>query len=125
MPRRKLGRQWEDFSLSSGTLSREDVFENITRWFLADPKIRAMVAEYALYNDTQNQAHQEIRDSLVWGDLFDYLNQLAPEGYFFGEHLTAKANFGFWRTLTLEEWASLPVIEDEEVDAWYDQRTGN
>lgn len=94
--------------VSSGTLRTEDLLATFTEkvaelmpdaGVIADCRnILRLIntfAESALMFPELDDLHYEAK-MLVNEDLFELLNELAPEGYYFGAHEGDGALFGFW-----------------------------
>lgn len=98
-------------SVSHGTLQLDDIFGAVERLL---PK--KLVQEYksARYQDfvmsgwnpvhakTFEEYEQEAqvvdlsRNSVMYEIIWDYLNSVAPEGYYFGSHPGDGSDIGFW-----------------------------
>ncbi len=91
----QLGGELKNVSISQATLKTEDVFANIVMMFAEDETVQA-IANMAAEGE-------EDLDYLCWELLFDHLNNLAPEGYYFGAHPGDGADFGFWSLGESEE----------------------
>ncbi|KLU61769.1 hypothetical protein CEB3_c19480 [Peptococcaceae bacterium CEB3] len=81
----KLGPEYRNQSLSCGTMLSDDVFAAIKRFLPA-----ALVDQY------EHELDLEARDSLLNGEIWDYMDDIAPEGCSFSSHPGDGADFGFW-----------------------------
>jgi hypothetical protein len=97
-----LGHQWVNVSVSTATLREEDLipaFEEV----LDEAEVgydRPASVDKLLAGETLTETE---RDEVGWylnEVLFDQLNDIAPEGTYFGSHPGDGADFGFW---TIEE----------------------
>ena len=91
----QLGGELKNVSISSDTLRTEDVFANIVTMFAEDETVQSIMA-------AANEGEEDL-DYLCWELLFDHLNNLAPEGCYFGAHPGDGADFGFWSLGESEE----------------------
>ena len=82
----------KNVTVSSGTLLAEDLIKAFIDYI--PEKHYAYDDLYAEYTNLGNYENEEANYLLE--DLFFVLNQLAPEGYYFGSHPGAEACFGFW-----------------------------
>ncbi len=79
-----LGKEFINVSLSEGTLIEEDIFKSVK---LLLPK--------EIQNDFLNCIDREEK-CYIMENIFDYLNEIAPEGCYFGAHEGNGSDFGFW-----------------------------
>ena len=88
----KLGRHWRNVSVSSGTLRTEDLFHAFIPVLRAAAPKRAdnFAAEWELPGGTE-ESNADIVD-----ELFNALDDIAPEGTYFGTLEGDGAEFGFW-----------------------------
>ena len=92
---------FEEGTVSDGTLRPEDLIP-----VFADEYVRLSgdTGKVKLFHKHVKEYHESTchcwMDNLQWDleVLFDLLNGLAPEGYYFGAHEGDGADFGFWKT---------------------------
>lgn len=90
-------------TVSHGTMRPEDLiptFIEEIRHILTDPDsddLRILGTIDQLEKDTQEPGYFDTESSQFdLDDLFDLLNTLAPEGYYFGSHPGDGSDYGFW-----------------------------
>jgi hypothetical protein len=94
-----LGREFKDFSISSYTLKAEDVFSNIHDT-LHDYIPIDIVRDF---NKAKNHRDEDEMSYILWEKLFNWLQDIAPEGSVFGAHPGDDSNdFGFWDSSLFE-----------------------
>lgn len=94
-------------SVSWCTLKTDDLLSVFVPYLLEHKheKAREINREYRKYltnNGEIKQKYEEQADMLLQETVFDAMNDLAPEGYYFGSHPGNGSDFGFWE------------LEDEE-----------
>lgn len=94
----RLGRVWSGTEVVSGTVRDEDLisaFEMVLMragvGFRRPSAVRGLMAGQT---DLLDSGLEEVDDYIA--DLFDQLNDIAPEGCYFGAHWGDGACFGFW-----------------------------
>lgn len=92
-PDGRLGDLFKYVSLSHGTMIVEDVFDRIISLLP-----RSIRAEF-----NQSRKGSTERSFILWEDAFDYLDSIAPRGYYFGSHPGDGSNYGFWKIEEVEE----------------------
>ena len=106
----KLGLEWAGVSVSEHTMLPNEVGAKIVHVLAAVGSItserekqllsklhRLAVAADRLHGAAQLRARDAL-SYLVWEDLFDQMNSIAPEDYYFGAHEGNGSDYGFWRT---------------------------
>jgi hypothetical protein len=93
-------------SISHGTLRQEDLIPTFTatlKLLAPEPTIREadLIAEAEGWADTpadllDSALHAE-NGGYILNELTDALDNLAPEGFYFGAHEGDGSDFGFWR----------------------------
>ena len=85
---------FEEGTVSDGTLRPEDLVP-----VFADEYVR-LGGNAGKVRSFYKHVKEYHMDNLQWDleELFDLLNGLAPEGYYFGAHEGDGADFGFWKT---------------------------
>lgn len=83
--KKNLGKEWENVSLSSGTMLEDDIFNAIK-----DLLPKKMITEY------ENSKNEFEKSEYLNEDIWLYLNDISPEGFYFGAHLGNGSDFGFW-----------------------------
>jgi hypothetical protein len=135
----KLGLEWAGVSVSEHTMLPNEVGAKIVHVLAAVGSItserekqllsklhRLAVATDRLHGAAQLRARDAL-SYLVWEDLFDQMNSIAPEGYYFGAHEGNGSDYGFWRTQFDAEDNELfgdgerqqPLCDAESDEHWY------
>ena len=94
----------KDISVISGTHRPQDlipVFLDVLRahdtdWYCAH--IASVPPSYALEDDDSEWWDSEECSYFLNETLFDRLNEVAPEGYYFGAHPGDGSDYGFWKS---------------------------
>lgn len=81
----RLGPEWANRSLSHSTFVTEDVFEAVAHLVPAALKARFL------------GANEDERACILFEDVFDHVNRIAPLDCFFGPHPGNASDFGFWQ----------------------------
>jgi len=81
----QLGPEWANVSLSCGTFVTEDIFEAVSHLVISELKARFL------------GANEDERACILFEDIFDHLNRIAPLDCFFGPHIGNASDFGYWR----------------------------
>ena len=107
----RLGDEFRNYIISEGTCRREDVFNAICRFVsnneIGDETVTDLIDEY---NNTEECGSIDLDDREIdlqdiYDDLWDALNNIAPEGCVFGAHEGDGALIGFWDAeYNEEEW---------------------
>lgn len=94
-------------SISHGTMLPNNIWEAIKSEGLDSliPQETAEWMEAALKSEDQEEQDEAL------GQVFDELNALAPEGFYFGSHPGDGSDYGFWQD---PDWDDLEVDKDEE-----------
>lgn len=101
--KRRLGAKWAGVSLSHGTMIAEDVIESLhpplPDRFVKKAQTMALVRDMAARkgNQTLSATYAERLDAYLNEDIWDYLNGVAPKGYYFGAHPGDGSDYGFWK----------------------------
>lgn len=94
---KQLGQEWIG-SVSHGTMREEDLvpaFESVLRQNKVKlPKRPIAVAK--MVNGRRLSEREREQVSYYLEDLFDSLNEIAPEGCYFGANEGDGADYGFW-----------------------------
>lgn len=81
----KLGNEFKNVSLSTDTFITDDLFNNFKS--LLTP---TLIKEY------ESAETEEDKSSVLNEDIMDYLNEISPDGCYFGSHPGNGSDFGFW-----------------------------
>lgn len=88
----KLSDDWKDMSISVGTMDIEKIVHAIESTF---PDVEVAKGVYQICNDFWN-ANKENRPSVFIIDIWAFLNEIAPKGYYFGFYADNDPDLGFW-----------------------------
>lgn len=95
----------KNVSVISGTMRSQDLIPAFldvlrmhdTEWYCAHiTRVWPMPPSYALEDDDDEWWDSEQCSYFLNEELFDRLNDIAPEGYFFGSHPGNGSDYGFW-----------------------------
>lgn len=98
----------EGMTVSTGTLLNYDLLERfgevIKKYRINDALVRDIDEIFETYSEDEiNYPTGEWSDLISWlinEDIFNILNEVAPEGYYFGTLEGNGSCFGFWRVVT-------------------------
>jgi hypothetical protein len=82
---KQLSQEWKNISLSHATLRADDIFR----------AVKFLLPEN-LINDYENAKDQEEKEIILNENIWNYLDQIAPEGCYFGNTEGNGSDFGFW-----------------------------
>jgi len=113
----RLDKRWKDVGVSHGTMREEDLIPSFLSVLEAeagnmDPSMRQRVADirkaadWLLDEQEWDEEDQETATDLTH-ELFDFLDEIAPEGCCFGSHEGDGSDYGFW---------SIPEEEEDEIE---------
>lgn len=97
---KKLDERYVGMEISSATLLTEDLIESFME-FLDATKNETHVNMEELQEELEDCKDEEDKMYFLNETLCDVLNEIAPEGTYFGSHVGDGACFGFWEP---EEW---------------------
>lgn len=89
-----------DQTVIEGTFRPEDllpVFLDVLKNTPECTELNKLIPTYAWEDDDAEYWESDECMLLINEDVFDILNQYAPEGYFFGSHPGNGSDFGFWK----------------------------
>ena len=98
----KLGKEFVGRELSTGTMRLEDLIPAFFRFL---ETVKEVVNDFECLNkvvsalQVDSEGQYEDRDEaelVLYEDLFDTLNDVAPEGCYFGAHVGDGSSYGFW-----------------------------
>jgi hypothetical protein len=87
----QLPDTWKNVSVSSGTQLTDDVFQALDRLNLVPENLKR---DYEAVADCKDKLI--LAELVLWEDIFDYLNTIAPVGCLFGAHPGDGCDYGFW-----------------------------
>lgn len=93
---KQLSSKWAGQSVSHGTLRQQDLVEAFAKVLgeVNEPLADSLIEAFAIGDDdTQDYVLEQ---------LFDSLDEIAPEGTYFGAHPGDGSDFGFWSTSFLD-----------------------
>lgn len=90
-----LSKDWIGTTLSEGTLRPEDLIPKFLNALTEiDPDAAVWFSAHYSWDDEDNEDDEVLSEAL--DKLYDLLNDVAPEGAYFGSHEGDGACFGFW-----------------------------
>ena len=88
----QLGNQYKNYSVSHATMIDSDIVRAIKSEFGGQyPKLDSLIAEFEAAPE-----NSEERSMILNEDIWDFMNDIAPEGTSFGSHPGDGSDFGFW-----------------------------
>ena len=87
---KRLDRSWIGASLSHGTLRLEDLYERFLD-FVDNHNPDAYDPEW-----DNVDVHDEFAAFVLWEEIAPAIEEIAPEGTYFGAHEGDGSDFGFW-----------------------------
>ena len=81
----KLDDSWCNVSVSTGTMHVDDVFNSLVG-FLPQSLIDFYLGEETI------EEKEMVLNEKIW----EFMNEIAPKGYYFGSHPGDGSDFGFW-----------------------------
>jgi len=81
------------FSVSEGTLKEDDIFNAIRGYLNFTSEGQGIIEDF---EKAQEENDKETMSYLLNESAFNYMNEIAPEGYYFGSHPGDGADIGFW-----------------------------
>lgn len=121
MVTKKLDDSWRDQSVSSGTHLQEDLipaFEGVLEQCGVTLERPAAVTKLLEADDELTDAEFEEVNWYLNEDLFNALDEIAPEGCYFGAHPGDGADFGFWSCEDDEDQDSDDEPQEPEEGDW-------
>jgi len=87
-----LDNTWKNTTISWGTMVSEDIVDKILTFAIEidDEKLQELCDEFFEEED------EEIQDYILNEDIWDYMNEIAPEGCYFGGSEGDGCDYGFW-----------------------------
>jgi len=82
-------KQITEGSTSTGSCRTSDIIDGIRYLRGSDKPLSDLIAEYDDTTDEEEQIY-------ILQDIFERLNEMAPEGLEFGSHPNDGADYGFW-----------------------------
>ena len=76
-------------STSTGSCRISDIIDGIRYLQGSDKPLSDLIAEYDKEDDMEEQCY-------IMQDIYERLNEIAPEGLEFGSHPNDGADYGFW-----------------------------
>ena len=105
----KLSKRFINKSISHATLREEDIADNIKRWLIdnsfeidrgvfvkLEDLCKQIIDLVKIAGDTKSVSNASI---LLNEDVFDLMNEIAPEGSYFSAHEGDGSDFGFWEVV--------------------------
>lgn len=86
-PDGRLGDLFKDVSLSHGTMVEDHVFD----------RVKSLLPRHMRGEFSKATPGSEERAYILWERAFEYLNSIAPSGYYFGSHPGNGSDYGFWK----------------------------
>lgn len=116
----RLSKEYIGISISQATLRTEDLIEAFLSFLERHEPEAAerIVREYELENVTTDEDIDEYVEAnpddagFLIEDLFDAIDEIAPEGTVFSAHVGNGSDFGFWSVKDYPEFCG----EDEDED---------
>lgn len=96
--------KWKNMSISKGTLIPKDLvcaIKAFNNGYIRNLELEALIEEYESFeeetlDDKTKSYLNEVNLNEIVQEIFDALNELSPEGYYFGAHPGNGSDFGFW-----------------------------
>lgn len=104
-----LSKEYVGESLSHGTLNEDHLYEAFMDFLKPRAKEFGLVEKLNKIEKEWDEANQkddqETKSYIINEDLFDILNNIAPEGTYFGSHPGDGSDMGFWSEEDSEEFS--------------------